>query len=780
MKKSLRILTFFLLSINLVYGWGLDMTQPTGSFNCPSYYYYGGGGGQFGIQFNLSAGGGETYEYYANLKKDGQIFYTTGTSTTGTSGIKTISVYYSNICMNNNINVQVVVRQISNSEYKYGNANMIMYYEGSYTACTSPNNARISNETITQINQNWVAGSFLNQTGCGVASATYWYKRYRVEWTVYGNFSNSSMATINSLCRGYSGAIPNYQTMWATIDQITGSSFRIYTFVYELSTIAPNPQYIGFRPCAPGDAAVVYTVTPNPVPIISHFTQVPWIMYPTQCATVTCFLSQGNCCGRQFHWSLYNKPDFISYSINDDKVYLCNNHSGLADLKDEKDAPVFYLQCYVTNQYGTSPTKQFAPIYSLYGGGCPYLFVQDEDGHYAEVNNILHKSEFSMTPDINDKIKLRTSPFITEAGDIVLKILESDRDFSYFDQIELYAVDHYTGTRVGITENNEIVQYDSIYVVSTDSATFNNEEDITDFIQFNTPPPRGLPNVTGDSLDYIYARYPSNGFTNLALITEMERDLLWPVINKTIEANLVTNSNYGTFYSSISMRERLNESIVPIYQADGEPINVYNVDISYLKHFKVEHIALAEISYTGFDSYNIPLSTAELSDVGDVRQFLDFVDQVYVEMDSLSALTLTFNTNNLSPVPDNMTRDYIFVCDGRYVTSYPYSEDKFGAPVFTSKQIKPVNSPREHKLYINYPNPFNPSTEIRFDMKNKGIVKIDVYNILGELVKELFNGYKEAGTYSVTFDASNISSGVYFYVMETDNFFASRKMVLIK
>jgi len=87
---------------------------------------------------------------------------------------------------------------------------------------------------------------------------------------------------------------------------------------------------------------------------------------------------------------------------------------------------------------------------------------------------------------------------------------------------------------------------------------------------------------------------------------------------------------------------------------------------------------------------------------------------------------------------------------------------------------------RSYSLDQNYPNPFNPSTQITYTIPKNERVKLSVYNILGKQVAELVNGTKNAGTYTVNFSAANLSSGVYFYKLETGNTVLSKKMMLLK
>jgi hypothetical protein len=86
----------------------------------------------------------------------------------------------------------------------------------------------------------------------------------------------------------------------------------------------------------------------------------------------------------------------------------------------------------------------------------------------------------------------------------------------------------------------------------------------------------------------------------------------------------------------------------------------------------------------------------------------------------------------------------------------------------------------EYKLYPNYPNPFNPSTTIQFDISESSYVTLNVFNILGEIVAELQNGKMDVGRYSINFDATNLSSGIYFYEIRANDFIEKRKMMLLK
>jgi hypothetical protein len=88
--------------------------------------------------------------------------------------------------------------------------------------------------------------------------------------------------------------------------------------------------------------------------------------------------------------------------------------------------------------------------------------------------------------------------------------------------------------------------------------------------------------------------------------------------------------------------------------------------------------------------------------------------------------------------------------------------------------------PEQYGLEQNYPNPFNPTTEISFSLPVASHVKLEIYNIMGQLVITLADETREAGLHTVTWDGSSVASGVYFYRLATPEFVQTRKMLLMK
>ncbi|MBK9333063.1 MAG: T9SS type A sorting domain-containing protein [Ignavibacteria bacterium] len=91
-----------------------------------------------------------------------------------------------------------------------------------------------------------------------------------------------------------------------------------------------------------------------------------------------------------------------------------------------------------------------------------------------------------------------------------------------------------------------------------------------------------------------------------------------------------------------------------------------------------------------------------------------------------------------------------------------------------------IGIPLKYELSQNYPNPFNPSTKINFNLPADVHVSLKIFDMTGREIKTLVNEVKTAGYHSVLFSGNDISSGVYFYILKTNNFKAGRKMLLIK
>ncbi|MCO6446309.1 MAG: T9SS type A sorting domain-containing protein [Ignavibacterium album] len=129
------------------------------------------------------------------------------------------------------------------------------------------------------------------------------------------------------------------------------------------------------------------------------------------------------------------------------------------------------------------------------------------------------------------------------------------------------------------------------------------------------------------------------------------------------------------------------------------------------------------------------------------------------------------------------TKTYSFidenVIDGIFL--YRLKQTNFDGTFEYSNTIEvEISIPTRFSLNQNFPNPFNPVTSIQYAIANKQFVTLKVYDILGKEIATLVNENKEAGNYSVDFNAAELPSGVYIYQLSTADFTQIKKMILTK
>jgi len=115
---------------------------------------------------------------------------------------------------------------------------------------------------------------------------------------------------------------------------------------------------------------------------------------------------------------------------------------------------------------------------------------------------------------------------------------------------------------------------------------------------------------------------------------------------------------------------------------------------------------------------------------------------------------------------------------GEYNGNFHFYKNLFSPLTDVKDQFSEL--PLSFILNQNYPNPFNPVTTIRFQLTESGYTTLKVYDILGKEITVLVNEYKTAGSYQVYFDAKQLSSGTYFYTLQSSGQSITKRMMLIK
>jgi hypothetical protein len=192
-----------------------------------------------------------------------------------------------------------------------------------------------------------------------------------------------------------------------------------------------------------------------------------------------------------------------------------------------------------------------------------------------------------------------------------------------------------------------------------------------------------------------------------------------------------------------------------------------NVLTHNLTIFKTNSTISGRITINGNSpGYTLRLNASNI-DSGQVNTYTDNDGYFYF---NVSNKIYNYVINLINTIPGNYSP----------IVAHPGQSNILINLAFTD--IKPGNSnvPAEFSLSQNYPNPFNPATTINYSLPKEGHVKLSVFNALGSKVATVVDEYKPAGNYSVRFNASNLSSGIYLYKLESGNYTASRKLILIK
>lgn len=169
---------------------------------------------------------------------------------------------------------------------------------------------------------------------------------------------------------------------------------------------------------------------------------------------------------------------------------------------------------------------------------------------------------------------------------------------------------------------------------------------------------------------------------------------------------------------------------------------------------------------------------------------MDFGNNVKVQLHFTQAQLDTYNMNKdniqvkLWDDQTNSWKSVTSIVNTQNNTVSFTSSTASGFIALTSSSITAVETaeslPTEFALDQNYPNPFNPSTTISYKLADNANVSLKVYDILGNEVATLINGFQTTGNYKINFDASKLASGVYFYKLQTNSFIQVKKMMLLK
>ena len=284
----------------------------------------------------------------------------------------------------------------------------------------------------------------------------------------------------------------------------------------------------------------------------------------------------------------------------------------------------------------------------------------------------------------------------------------------------------------------------------------------------------GIENAAGDDgLQIAYeAAYLAN---NLAV--QIAADPEW----------LTLNNYSGTIYNGNSVNVGL------LINTDGLELGEYSMDMEIASNDPVHPLLIIPVTMTVSNEVPVELISFNAETI-DGNVMLNW--STATETNNSGFQVERKLLSQQSPVSNWTTAGFV---EGKGTTTersfYSFKEknEKPGTYVYRLKQIDfdgsyfyssevelEVIAPKEFTLYQNYPNPFNPVTTIKFAIPVKTNLSLSVYNSLGERVAEIFKGEMEEGYHEMIFNAYGLSSGVYFYKIESESFNSTRKMILMK
>ncbi len=235
-------------------------------------------------------------------------------------------------------------------------------------------------------------------------------------------------------------------------------------------------------------------------------------------------------------------------------------------------------------------------------------------------------------------------------------------------------------------------------------------------------------------------------------------------------------NNLVTVPLEISNKDNLTALDIPLSFSEGVTLKEVSFEGTRVDYFDMKIASIDNEANTVLIGLLPQMSRVAKPDLkagtGPVANLIFEVNDPSVKDISIEAVTFEEPNHRLTFVYHEFSQDG----QRSIVTEYP----KFEGVTVSLSGVGSPELPYEFSLSQNYPNPFNPATTIAYSLPTAQQVNLTVFNVLGQKVVTLVDGRQEAGRYTVDWEASEHSSGVYFYRLTTDNNTETRKMLLLK
>ncbi len=728
-KKILMIL-IIMLTNSICHSYTIHIDKPNSCSDFPSHFIYPVNSIECRFMFETSYPIEEELadcSVYLVQNGNEHLMYTGVNHTGQWISMPVVPTSFPNFCFNETARLRIRV-----SSYSFPNLYSDIY---GYFIIHKPGDdchfGSLTNGTAV-LNLNNVTGTFYRTSSCNtISSSTYFVKQYKVNFTLYGNFTDSIPEVDTNLCWGYNGALPNHQRTWAAKVYQSATEARFQTFAYKITNILG--QDLGWVPCSPDEATVVYYYLRRPV--IQAMLQWNAPLTPSNPTSyVVCNLQQGNG-DLTYEWRDTNgTPSFEFQQVGN---YARVTKHFPDHINNESRANQYELCCRVDNGLGFTPWECLVIQVSNSVIQCPVIRFE-EDGYPIDENSILIGSKENPLKDIMDNY-IMMNPFLAAKEKIEFTIHETEDEQTRIDQISLIQVSTNPGEEISVDQNGDIINY--INNAPKASIIKNDKYNISEKLYYNDDEEVEL--AENDNLKVSFTP-DGSGYVVILLRGPLNKDNIVGTINSDGKA--------FPFYS----RDNNNIICMKLEKAD-----LSEFDVNIKQDILINQIAVVKNLNT-FYANNLNLKSATIKSK-DVNKLISNSDDNYAEISKDNELELEFDTEIIS----GKNIRYILKTEGRYSMT--------GEALREVKESGLIN-----KLFDNFPNPFNPVTNILFEIRNDGFVNIKIYDITGKEIETLINEFKKSGRYEITFDGSALPSGIYFYRIANSDYSETKRMILIK
>ncbi len=642
--------------------------------------------------------------------------------------------------------------------YGYGRINSLRALANTFVQTNPQYSYNEGDMSLSLIQSDYWQG-FQGSPAPGIAPGTYRCDRYEAIKTF--NFYVETPQGWLLSPEGFSNANPNTCYPWYT-RTTTDNSVEIKTFFYYIRYgVGGNVnQWVPFDPNPNNLRKASALGKPLVAPVIASMTQSPVPIYKGTYGYVYCNLSQGNG-NLTYNWFSYDQPSYVSIVP---EGYRCKIIYHNTESMPPIDAPTWNFGCTVSNAPGAgwSDTETFVPSLNSDPNGCPTLAFE-QNGNLVSENPLLITSMSNPGKDVTDYYLINT-PLTPVNNKLNLTIHEPQTEHTWFDNVSLLETRANPDETIVVNDEGQVINYKGVLPARI---LLNGETDITSNL------------LELDSLSV--ELNPGEKLTISRNAVEGDGDVVLggeePIIVKdrpSLIMNILTESK-------VEDSEEIKTESIPITNFFLRPnksiiskrlrnLPTGTIEITVNKKLTLDYFVFVSDLRTA-RTRELPLVSAVHNVNGDVKTKLTGIDQNYAEMYPTERIDLSFSTTINSG-----NRAYILKTVGRYETDTTFVAKQNNLAKLNEQPIIPT----ENKLYDNYPNPFNPTTIIKYSLKDDGKVSLKIFNSLGEEVRTLVNEIKPAGNYEVEFNASELPSGIYIYSIQAGEYISSKKMILLK